>query len=272
MYPYITWWSSKIYMTWAGIIIGFITFLVVVRYLTRKTYQNFRKFFYRLPILTILMYVLGAITTGILENGSFPGGIRERISMLSPYGYNFHFGGVLLGIFIAIVIFLRKVPRIENKKIWIDILFFAFSLAIVPLGIFFMLWDNFIGLPTDLGIGIKALHVESALNKFNSVYPVWLFLSIGTLIVTLITLILKLTKKRTGFGMLGFAMLLFSTNIVLLFQQYPRYGVISFWNVIFDVKQYISFLIIMLCLYIHNKRRQKEISHEISPGISKLLQ
>ncbi|MBU0626954.1 hypothetical protein KKG31_00110 [Patescibacteria group bacterium] len=113
--------------------------MVVVRYLTRKTYQNFRKFFYRLPILTILMYVLGAITTGILENGSFPGGIRERISMLSPYGYNFHFGGVLLGIFIAIVIFLRKVPRIENKKIWIDILFFAFSLAIVPLGIFFML-------------------------------------------------------------------------------------------------------------------------------------
>ena len=246
--------------------------MVVARYLTRKTYQNFWKFFYRVPLLTILVYILGTLTAGVLENGSFPGTISAFFSTLSPYGYNFHFAGTLLGIFIAIVIFLRRIPRIENKKIWIDILFFSLSLAIVPLGIFLMLWDNFIGFPTDIGIGIKALHTESALNKFNAVFPIGLFLSIGTLITTMIIAILKVTHKRTGYGMLGFAILLFSTNIVLLFQQYPRYGVISFWTVTFDIKQYLSFLIIMLCLYIHNKRRQKEISHEISPGINKLLQ
>jgi hypothetical protein len=93
-------------------------------------------------------------------------------------------------------LFLRKIPRIENKKIWIDILFFAFSLSIVPLGIFLLLGDNFIGLPTTAGIGVKALHFESQLNKFDAVYPIGLFLSIGALLSTLTVWILKMTKKR----------------------------------------------------------------------------
>jgi hypothetical protein len=41
-----------------------------------------------------------------------------------------------------------------------------------------MLGDNFIGFPTDSAIGIKALHFESQLNKFDAVYPIGLFLSI----------------------------------------------------------------------------------------------
>lgn len=272
MYPYIIWGTSKIYMTWIGIIVGFITFLIVARYLTRKTYQNFWKFFYRLPLLTILTYVLGALTTWLLENGNLSGWITKILKLLSPYWYNFHFVWILLWIFISIIIFLRKIPRIENKKIWVDVLFFAFSLAIVPMWIFMMLWDNFIWLPTEMWIGIKALHTESALNKFNAVFPVWLFLSIWALISTMIIIILKKTIKRTWFGMLWFAILLFSTSIVLLFQQYPRYWVISFWTITFDIKQYLAFLIMMLCLLIHSKRRQKEISKEISTWINKLLQ
>jgi len=171
---------------------------------------------------------------------------------------------VLIGAFISIGIFLKKIVRIENRKNRADILFFAFSLSIVPLGIFLMLGDNFIGFPTDSVIGVKSLHFESQLNKFNAVYPIGLFLSIGSLMVALFILILKWSKKRTGYGILGFAILLFVINITLMLQQYPRYGVISLGSVMLDIKQYISFLGIMYCLYIHNSRRQNEIAYTTS--------
>ena len=254
MYPYITLWSSKIYMTGLGIIVAFIIFIVVVLYLTKKTYQNFRKFFYRLPLLTISMYVLGALTTFILEKWSTPAGVVGILKALSPYGYKFHFIGILVGMIISIGVFLKRIVRIENKKTRGDILFFAISLSIIPLWIFLMLGDNFIGYATDSFIGIKALHGESQLNKFNAVYPIWLFLSIGALLCTALIWILKITKKRAWYGMLWFAILLFITNIVFLFQQYPRYGVISMWSVTFDIKQYASFFVIMRCLYLYNKR------------------
>lgn len=272
MYPYITWWASKIYMTGLGIIIAFLVFVVVWRYLTRKTYQNFWKFFYRLPALVISMYVLGALTTSILDRGSLPEGIGWFLSTLSPYGYKFHFAGMVAGAFISIGMFLKKIIRVENRKNRADILFFAFSLAIVPLGIFLMFGDNFIGFPTDSIIGVKSLHFESQLNKFNAVLPIGLFLSIWSLATALFILILKRVKKKTGFGMLGFAILLFIINIVLVFQQYPRYGVISIGSIMIDIKQYVSFLVIMYCLYINHVRRQNEIDRSIATPITKLIE
>lgn len=272
MYPYITRWDAKIYMTGLGLIVSFIIFLIVGGYLTRKTYQNFWKFFYRLPILIITMYVLGALTTSILDRGSLPGGIGWFLSTLSPYGYKFHFGGVLVGAAFSVGFFLKKIVRVENRKNRADILFFAFSLSIVPLGIFLMLGDNFIGFPTDSFMGIKSLHFESQLNKFNAVYPIGLFLSIGSLITALFILVLKRTKKKTGYGMLGFAILIFVINVVLVFQQYPRYGVISMGSLTLDIKQYISFLVLMYCLYIHHKRRQHEIEYNATSSISKIIE
>lgn len=265
MYPYITLWAAKVYMTWIGIIIAFLTFLVVTLYLTKKTYQNFWKFFYWLPFLTISMYVLWVLTTFMLEKGSSPSGIDSILGALSPYGYNFHFVWLLIGIIISLFVFFKRIIRIENKKAWIDILFFSFSLAIIPLGIFLMLWDNFIWIPTDSFIGIKGLHMESQLNKFISVYPIGLFLSIWALISAAIVRLLKITKKRKWYGILWFAILLFFTNIVFLFQQYPRYWVISVWNTLFDIKQYFSFLVIMWCLYLYNKRIYSEPPIENTP-------
>lgn len=246
-------------MTGIGIIVAFITFLIVTIYLTKKNYQNFWKFFYWLPLLSISMYVLGSLTTFFLEKWSFPAGITGILKALSPYGYKFHFMGILLGIVISVGIFLKRIVRIENKKVRWDILFFSFALAIIPLGIFLMLWDNFIGLPTDSFIGIKALHTESQLNKFSGVYPVGLFLSLGALISAFIVWILKMTKKKTWFGMLGFAILLFTISITLLFEQYPKYWVISLWNTTLDIKHYSAFLVMMRCLYIYNKRMHHSI-------------
>jgi len=35
-------------------------------------------------------------------------------------------------------------------------------------------------------LGVKALHAESQLNKFTAVYPIGLFLSVASLIITIL--------------------------------------------------------------------------------------
>lgn len=172
------------------------------------------------------------------------------MTLLSPYGYKFHFVGLLIGIVIAIIIFLKKIKRIENKKIWIDILFYSLTLSLVPLGIFLLMGDNFIGNSTTTWLGIKSLHSESQWNKFNLVYPIGMFLSIGALLVVAF---IRIVKKRFGYGLLGFAVLLVVIAIILLFQQYPRHGVISLGAAVFDIKQYAALLVALRCFLIFRK-------------------
>ncbi|NOZ44164.1 MAG: hypothetical protein GXP45_03350 [bacterium] len=84
----------------------------------------------------------------VFDVALFPRSYEELSILLSPRGFHFHFVGILLGIVISIAIFLKKIKRYENKKVWIDILFFSFALALVPLGFFLLLGDNFIGQTT----------------------------------------------------------------------------------------------------------------------------
>ena len=157
---------------------------------------------------------------------------------------------------------MRKVKTKENRKIWADIFFFAFGLCLVPLGIFLLLGDNFIGLSTSSWIGIRSLHSESLWNKFDAVYPIGIFLSLLSLLSVFIIWIKRhLNKKVFGYGFLGFAILIFATNIVLMLQQYPRYFVFSLGNITFDIKQHVSFFVIMICLYTHNKLNKKTAPH-----------
>ncbi len=233
----------------------FICFIAIVFYLTRKYKQDFRRFFYRLPILIILTYILGAYTDFILNVWFFPKG-EERFMLLTPYGYKFHFLGILMGFIISLRIFFKKIQRYESKKLRIDIFFYGISLSLVPLGFFLLLGDNFIWNPSTGSLAVKRLIEDSELRKFSSVYPIGIFISIGSLIITVLVTIFKKRKKRFWFGMLGFAWLLIIINIVFLFQQYPKHGIISVGNVALDIKHHISFLIIMLCFYLYNKRER----------------
>lgn len=237
-------------MTWVWIVIAFLTFLIVSIYLTRRYHQNFWKFFYWMPILIILCYFFGSYVQFLFDFGAFPANGAEFLALLSPYGYKFHFVGLLIGIVIAIVIFLQKIRRIENKKIWIDILFYSITLSLVPLGVFLLMWDNFIGNTTTTWLGIKSFHSESQWNKFNLVYPIGIFLSLAALLVAGY---IRVIKKRFGYGLLGFALLLVLIAIILLFQQYPRHGVVSIGSSVFDIKQYAALLIALRCFLIFRK-------------------
>jgi glucan phosphoethanolaminetransferase (alkaline phosphatase superfamily) len=155
-------------MTGIGIVISFLVFVAVVWYLSRKHLQSFWKFFYWLPILILLTYFLGSYTQFVFSTQQIiPLSWTDLLRILSPYNYNFNFAGVLVGIVIALFVFLKNIKTIENKKIWIDIFFYAFALAIVPLGVFFLMGDNFIGTSTTSFLGMKSLHSESQRNKFE---------------------------------------------------------------------------------------------------------
>jgi hypothetical protein len=120
-------------MTGIGIVVSFAVFVFIAQYLTKKYHQNFRRFFYRLPFLIVLSYFLGSYFTFIFDVGIVPTNRSEFTTLISPYGYKFHFTGLLIGIFISIYVFLKNIVRVENKKVWTDILFISFALSLVPL-------------------------------------------------------------------------------------------------------------------------------------------
>lgn len=255
MFPFFTVWWAKIYMTGIGIVISFITFVIIVWYLSKRFLQGFWKFFYWLPLAITLVYFLWSYVQFVLSNQAFiPTTIEQIISIIWPYWYKFHFAWILLGIVISLFVFFKKIKTIENKKIWADIFFYWFALCIVPLWFFLLLGDNFIWKTTDSFFAMKSLHMESQWNKFDGVYPIGLLLSIWSLLIVIFMHIRKIIWKKRGIWMQWLALLLIMMNIILMMQQYPRYMVISVGNISFDIKQHISFFVIMLCLYYHKKR------------------
>lgn len=257
MFPYFEVFGLKMYMTGIWIIFFLVSFISVSKYLCNKWHQDFYKIFYWLPIAIIIIYFMWSYIQFFLSFGIIPISWEELNILISPYGYDFHFVGILIGVIISLFIFFRNIKRDENKKIRIDILFFSSVLSLIPLGIFLVFGDNFIWKSNAGRFSVKPLTTQSELNKFGSVYPVWLFLSFMSIFVVIITSIIKKKRKRFGDGILGFVYLLLGMNIVFMFQQYPRYGIISIWWLTFDIKHYVSFFVIMFCLHLYYKWNQK---------------
>jgi len=246
------------YMTGIWIIFFLISFISVSKYLCNKWHQDFYKIFYWLPIGIIIVYLTWSYVQFFLNFGLIPNSLEQIIILISPYGYKFHFVGILFWYIISLFIFLSNIKRYENKKIWMDIMFFSLVLSLIPLWIFLVFWDNFLWKSTVGFLSVKPLTTQSELNKFGSVYPLWLFLSFVSMFVALIMVIIKKRKKRFGDSILGFIYLLIGINIVFMFQQYPKYGIISIWWLTFDIKHYVSFFVIMFCLYIYYKWNQRK--------------
>jgi len=256
MFPYIIVWDLKIYMTSIGILVAFVTFLISSIYFCKKYKQNFWTLFQRVPILVGLMYLLSTYFNFVFNTGIFPKNYWEFLTWISPYGFPFHFIWLLLGAVISIGLFIKKIKRYENKKVRIDLLFFSITIAIIPLGFFLLLGDDFIGKSTESLLGVKALHPDSQLNKFNAVYPVGILLSILAIIATITMWIIKRVKKTYGLGMRWFILLIIGINIIFFIQQYPKYGIVSIGGLVLDIKHHISFLVIMYMLSIYYKRKR----------------
>lgn len=246
MYPYVEVFGVKISMMFVGVIIAAIVFLVTSWILTKRNHQDFLKLFYRLPWWVVLSYILWRYVSFSLETGIYiPTSLWNLLTILSPQNFNFHFVWILVATLICSVIFFSSIKRTENKKIWADILFLSIANALIVLWIFITLWDSVIWKPTESIFAIRALSDNSALTKFDGVYPVWLFISFWVLIIHVLISILSIIFKKNGLWMWGMIWILVVLNVVFLFQSYPRYWVIPILWISFDIKQYVSLIVIV---------------------------
>lgn len=258
MYPYIEIFGTQISMMVIGTIIATIIFLITARILTKRNHQDFLKLFYRLPWRIILSYILWRYTAFALETGIyFPNSLSQLITILSPQNFNFHFVWIIIASRICLTIFFSSIKRTENKKIRADIIFLSIANALIIFWIFITLWDSIIWKPTDSVFSIRALTDNSALTKFDGVYPIWLFISFWTLIIHVIVSILSIILRKNGLWLRWLIWILIILNIAFLFQSYPRYWLITIWWTSFDIKQYCSFIIIILWIITAIKREKK---------------
>lgn len=258
MYPYIELFGTEISMMTIGSIVSAIIFLVTARILTKRNHQDFLKLFYRLPWRIILSYILWRYTAFSLESWTFiPNSTSNFIAIISPQNFNFHFVGLLIASWICLCIFFSSIKRNENKKIWVDILFLSIANALIIFWIFITLWDTVIWTPTDNIFAIRALSNNSNLTKFDGVYPVWLFISFWILIIHIIVSLLSILLKKNWMGIRWLIWILIIFNIAFLFQYYPRYWLISVFWTSFDVKQYLSIIIIIHWIITAIKRQKK---------------
>lgn len=253
MFPFITLRGVKIYMTGLGIVFGLVTFLIAAWVLCRKYRLDFRKLFYRFPTLLIITYLLGSYSYLLIEKGVwFPlSSFTNFKSLLSPYGYKFHFVGILLGIVRSLRKFFKKIVVGSEKGKWMDLFFFSTSVALIPMGVFFTLGDTVIGKPAPFsGLGVTDLTPEgsSALSKYGKVFPVGVFLSLVSLLSLGITFAAKSLWKKEGRGYIGFAILLLLINIVFSYQQYTRHGVVPFLGMSLDIKNFVALAVGIVCL------------------------
>lgn len=260
MYPYFRLFGMEFSMTSVGIIVFLVCYIIIAYRLCKKWHQDFYKLFYFLPVAIVIVYFLWAYVYFFLNNkGSiFPWSRQAFLDMLNPYWYHFHFVWILIWVIISMLIFFSTVKRPENKRVWADILFFAITISLIPLWIFLAFGDDFIGKASNWFLAVKPLTTNSELNKLWSVYPVGLFISFIAIFSTLITVLIKNKKWQFGTWLIWFIILLLWINIILMYyQQAPRYGVLALWWITFDIRQYISFFVIMLFVLFYYNRKNK---------------
>lgn len=250
MYPYFEIFWTRLYMTGIWIVLSCFAFLITVYVLSKKYHQEFIRFFNWLPWFLIFVYLSGLYFSFFLDGGIIP----TSLKVFSPYWYHFSLVWVALSSFVLVLIFLSQFRRNESKRVWIDILFFGFINAIIVLGVFLVLWDNFVWKPNTWALHVTALMSESALIKYGGVYPIWLFLSLGALAINVIITIWKLIVKKSWLWLWWFILLFLLFLAILPFWNYPAHGVLSvFGQFSLDVNHYVFIFLIVFCLFVQKK-------------------
>ncbi len=250
-------------MTWLWIVLSFLVFIFSVYTLSKRYHYSFKRFFNTLPLLISLIYIMGSYSFLIFEHNTFLPWWETIAQIISPYGYNFHYIGLVSWFIVYLILFLKWVKNPTQRRKRIDIFFYSTAFSVIPLGIFLLLGDDFIGITTQSWIGIQAFTDNSKLSKYSKVMPVGLFLSITWVISVVSTRIIKRYYKKAGIGYLGFAIMFFLVSMVFLFQQYPKHGVAQFFWLTVDIKHYYSRLITIICVYayMYAGKRNQQFTH-----------
>jgi hypothetical protein len=260
MYPFITLWWRHIEMTGLWFIAGLMIFCIVCFFRCKKSAISFWEMFYALPTMIAITYFCGSYLYFILNSEHIlPHTISELSQIIVPPNYNFHAWWLSIWLIISLIVFVyRKSSEVIRKK-RIDCLCISYTNGLIVFWIFLVLWDDMIGLSTTSRLWIYAMTPFSEVAKFNQVYPVGLFLSVMAIFTWLYSSLI-LQKKWSWRGVWWFWILFVLLGFVLIFQNYPRHGVIPLGSLSIDINQYItwSLWIIFIIRYIWILKKRKK--------------
>lgn len=259
MYHYITLWPRTIYMTGLGIVSFLWVFLYMLRIYCRLYRLSFHHFFQKLPWYIIIVYILSSYVYYLINDFIvFPVNRQQFLLYLTPYSYTFHYIWILLGCLLVWRQFLKTVPEYDRLR-RIDAFFQSILYACIPLGIFLVLGDTFIGVPTEWSIYVSAIRPDSAVATYNKVLPLWFALSLVWIIWAALV---KLWEKKLSrwFGLLWFAIFLFLLGLITIRQQHPKRLVMEFFDVTLSLRQYVSRWAALVFIFLFARLRAKESS------------
>lgn len=242
-------------MAGLGIVAFLAVFLWALFLQCTKRNLEFKKFLNQLPLLVIAVYLFSSRSHyAINELILFPLSLEQVYLYLTPQWRHFS----LIWIIIALLYMVRRFLLMQapiQRAAWIDSLFVASASGLIPLGIFLLLGDSFIGLPTQGSLWVSAIKEDSALGIYNQVLPLGGLLSLVWLVSTW-WIMLRQHWLRKGFGYLWFSFVALSLCLITVFQIYPRRLIMMLWDVRVDFKQYFLLLVsigFLIRWYLHSR-------------------
>ena len=262
MYHYITLWPVTIYMTGLWIIAFIVAFFMLVSYQARKYHLSMTRFTKYFPRYILGTYLIASYVFHLNDSLMIiPTSLNELLRLLSPFEYEFHPIGVALWILLSGYHFFKPLARsVRDKRV--RIFLSSLSWALVPFGIFLLLGDSFIGVPTSDWISVSAIRSDSEVAKFDQVFPLWLALSVvWVLFGWWLYLIDKKVQDRSAY--IGMANLSLAVWFLLGFQIIVQRLVIGVWTYSLSLTQYF-FIAVALGFYLLRSRRTVRQSRNTS--------
>lgn len=244
MYPFLPLGEHGLYMTWIGTLVSLLVFLWVLLRYSYKYKLSVSLALYTFPVFLFLCYIGGLYVHYVVTTKQLFVSMLDIVPMLSPAWYNFHFVGIAWWFAAFLSLFLLRFPRsIKERKKRVDAYFMGTACALVPLGIFAILWDDIIGVMYEGVWAIRALSDQSELIKYGSVFPVGILYSGVWVCALIITRIMTQKSQVRWTWYLWFMIILGGLSLVFFFQEYPLSGVINLWWIRMDIKQYAAWML-----------------------------
>lgn len=253
MFPTLQLRGFPLSMTWLGIVAFLIVFVIAARKRSHHLGLPFRELFRYLPGMIALAYLFWTRSRYAFEYFLLiPFSPQELLLYLSPYEFHFHFVGVIGGLLIGWRRFLKSQPR-ERYLSRHTVIFEASMLACIPLGIFLLFGDHFIGKPIETGIFVSAIDPLSKVAAYDTVIPLGIYLSCLAGLLYLFISVLHTWKRDTYRIFLGFGLFFLWVGTLAIRQIYPRHLVMKFLWLTIDIKQYLCIGIALLSFWQHSK-------------------
>lgn len=246
MYPTIQLRWLTFSMTWLWIVAFLVMFIIIAKNRSNRLGLQFRVLLRHLPMILLLMYFLGTRTRYLFSDFIIiPLQPQQFLLYLSPYEYHFHLVWLLIWAVVWRKKFLQTQPRHHRSK-WYAVLAESMIVWTIPLWIFLLLGDHFIGKPIEDGWFVSAIDPTSKVAAYDKVIPLGLYLSCIAGVVYLLTTLLAHRKKSYAWSFVGIFLYRVGIFFVLIRQVYARHLVMKRWDATVDIKQYSIILLLIL--------------------------